>query len=201
MGSCQYCHAITSYGTQNEFAATLNPYGKDYLKAGRNGSALTAIETLDSDGDRYSNIIEIKATRYPGDPNDDPTKVTAPYRIFDKAKLESMPQHIQFMLMNTTKSGDYYATYSGVIMQDLLKDAGITAKPNIIMTRSLITTTEDGVITVLRETLGAAITTRLQSMAASGSFLHCKRTERIWCLDILISATNWPTVLRVRSAL
>jgi hypothetical protein len=38
-----------------------------------------------------------------------------------------MPQHTQFMLMNTTKSGDYYATYSGVVMQDLLNKAGITA--------------------------------------------------------------------------
>jgi hypothetical protein len=29
--------------------------------------------------------------------------------------------------MNTSKSGDYYAEYSGVIMQDLLKKAGVAA--------------------------------------------------------------------------
>jgi hypothetical protein len=38
-----------------------------------------------------------------------------------------MPQNSQFMLMNTTKSGDYYAEYSGVVMQDLLNKSGITA--------------------------------------------------------------------------
>ena len=53
--------------------------------------------------------------------------MVAPYRVFSKAQLQAMPQHPQFMLMNTTKSGDYYAEYSGVIMQDLLKKAGITA--------------------------------------------------------------------------
>lgn len=128
MGSCQYCHAVTSYGkAPGQFAATLNSYGRDYLENGRKESALTAIETLDSDGDGYSNIAEISAVRYPGDKNDDPTKVTAPYRIFDKAQLEAMPQHSQFMLMNTTKSGDYYAEYSGVVMEDLLKAAGVRA--------------------------------------------------------------------------
>jgi len=126
MGSCQYCHAVTSYGTvPAQYAATLNPFGKQYLDNGRNEAALLAIETADSDGDGYSNIAEINATRYPGDAKDDPTKVVAPFRIFTKAQLQAMPQHSQFMLMNTTKSGDYYAEYSGVIMQDLLKKAGI----------------------------------------------------------------------------
>ncbi|HTZ18417.1 MAG TPA: GEGP motif-containing diheme protein [Dissulfurispiraceae bacterium] len=128
MGSCQYCHAITNYGKQaDQFVSTLNSFGSDYLTHGRNEAALKAIESLDSDGDGYSNLAEITAIRYPGDKNDDPTKVAAPFRIFDKAQLEAMPQHSQFMLMNTTKSGDYYAEYSGVVMEDLLKAAGIRA--------------------------------------------------------------------------
>jgi hypothetical protein len=127
MGSCQWCHFKFGYNKSGDIAATLNSYGKDYLAKGRNTAALKAIEQMDSDKDGFSNIAEIQAIRYPGDQTDDPTKVIAPYRIFNKTQLQTMPQHPQFMLMNTTKSGDYYAEYSGVVMQDLLKQAGMTA--------------------------------------------------------------------------
>ncbi|NVN92252.1 MAG: hypothetical protein HXX11_16845 [Desulfuromonadales bacterium] len=126
-GSCQWCHLTYKYDGSGNITATLNSYGKDYLAKGRNAAALTAIEKLDSDGDKYDNITEINAIRYPGDANDDPKKVIAPYRIYTKKQLQAMPQHKQFMLMNTTKSGDYYSEYSGVIMQDLLKRAGISS--------------------------------------------------------------------------
>ncbi len=126
MSSCRYCHAITDYGKQaDRYAETLNPYGRDYLSKGRNEAALAAIATIDSDGDGYSNLEEITSVRYPGDKNDDPSKVAAPFMIFDKAQLEAMPQHSQFMLMNAVKSGDYYAQYSGVLMEGLLTTAGI----------------------------------------------------------------------------
>ena len=127
LGSCQWCHYKYGYDKSGDITATLNPYGKDYLAQGRNVAAFKAIETKDSDGDGFTNIVEINAVRYPGDATDDPTKLVAPYRIFTKAQLQAMPQHSQFMLMNTTKSGDYYSTYSGVVMQDLLNTAGITA--------------------------------------------------------------------------
>jgi hypothetical protein len=127
MGSCQWCHFKFGYNKSGDITATLNPYGKDYLANGRNAAALTAIEPTDSDGDGFSNLAEITATRYPGDKTDDPTKVVAPYRIYTKAQLKAMPQHSQFMMMNTTKSGDYYATYSGVVMQELLRKAGTAA--------------------------------------------------------------------------
>jgi hypothetical protein len=126
MGSCQYCHAVTNYGQSGNYADTLNSYGKAYLDAGRNEAALRSIEGLDSDGDGYTNIAEITAVRYPGDPKDDPSKLAAPSRIFTKEQLLAMPRHKQFMIMNTTKSGDYYAEYSGVMMEDLLKRAGVS---------------------------------------------------------------------------
>jgi len=127
MGSCQWCHFKFGYNKSGDIAATLNAYGKDYLDKGRSAAALKAIEQLDSDEDGYFNLAEINATRYPGDKTDDPNKVVAPYRIYSKAQLKAMPQHSQFMLMNTTKSGDYYAEYAGVVMQDLLNRAGVAA--------------------------------------------------------------------------
>ncbi len=80
---------------------------------------------LDSDGDGFSNKEEIAAVRYPGNPADDPRKVTAPYRIYSKTDLMSLPRHSQFQLMNAHKSPDFYAQYSGVAMPVLLDAAGI----------------------------------------------------------------------------
>jgi hypothetical protein len=122
VGSCQYCHDVTKYGTvPGKYTDTLNAYGLDYKAAGRTAAAIKAIENYDSDKDGYSNKAEILANRYPGDAKDDPTKVPAPSRVFTRGQLEKMPQHTQFMLMNTTKSGDFYAEYSGVTMESLLK--------------------------------------------------------------------------------
>jgi hypothetical protein len=123
LGSCQWCHYKYGYDGSGDITATLNPYGKAYLASGRSEAAFRAIELADSDGDSYSNIVEINAIRYPGDPKDDPSKVVASHRIYTKAQLEAMPQHTQFMLMNTTKSGDYYTEYSGVTMEHLLGTA------------------------------------------------------------------------------
>ena len=122
LGSCQWCHYTTGYGkTPGNFVNTLNSYGQAYLNNGRNVAALTAIENNDSDGDGYSNKVEITALRYPGDPNDDPTKVAAPSKVFTREQLEKMPQHTQFLLMNASKSTDSYVEYTGVPMEDLLK--------------------------------------------------------------------------------
>jgi hypothetical protein len=38
-----------------------------------------------------------------------------------------MPLKTEFLLMNTSKSGDFYAQYSGVALEYLLKDAGISS--------------------------------------------------------------------------
>ncbi|MDQ1336632.1 MAG: hypothetical protein QG552_3582 [Thermodesulfobacteriota bacterium] len=125
LGSCQWCHYKYGYDGSGNIVDTLNTYGMDYLVSGRNQSALAAIADKDSDGDGYGNAVEIAAIRYPGNANDDPSKVPAPSRVYTKAQLEAMSQHTQFMLMNTSRSGDFYAEYTGVPVEDLLKDAGI----------------------------------------------------------------------------
>jgi hypothetical protein len=125
LGSCQWCHYTFGYDGKGDIDATLNRFGKDYRDNGRSVSALRAIEKRDSDGDTFSNIDEIVAVRYPGDPQDDPAKVVAPYRIYTREQLLAMPQHSQFLLLNTAKALDFYAEFSGVTMEYLLDRTGM----------------------------------------------------------------------------
>ena len=60
---CTLCHAVTGGG------GPPNSYGTDY--AGH-GYSFSDIEQLDSDNDGYSNILEIQALTYPGDPTSHP---------------------------------------------------------------------------------------------------------------------------------
>ena len=59
LDTCSTCHTSSSPSADN-----LNSYGKDF----------GAIEGKDSDGDGFSNIDEIKAGTFPGDPNENPNK-------------------------------------------------------------------------------------------------------------------------------
>ena len=124
-GSCQWCHATYGYDGSGNIVDTLNNYGKDYYTNGRTKEAVLAIEGLDSDGDGYTNLAEINAGRFPGDANDDPSKVVAPYKVYSLSDLQALASHTQFIMMNTSRSGDFYAEYTGVPLEDLLKDAGI----------------------------------------------------------------------------
>lgn len=132
VGSCQWCHYSFGYDSSGNILDTLNGYGMAYLAHGRSKAAVRAIDGLDSDGDGYTNAEEIAAVRYPGDAKDDPTKVSAAYKVLSLEKLDAMPQHSQFLLMNAHKSTDSYAEYSGVPLEELLKGmvlpsaAGIT---------------------------------------------------------------------------
>ena len=56
--SCLICHTTASASP-----STRNPYGSAY---GNNGHSFAAIENLDSDGDGFTNIVEINANTYPG---------------------------------------------------------------------------------------------------------------------------------------
>ena len=64
LDSCLTCHTQQAGGKEN-----LNPYGTD-LSAAQGDFA--AIEPKDSDGDGVTNIDEIKAEAFPGDPADKP---------------------------------------------------------------------------------------------------------------------------------
>jgi len=128
LGSCQWCHYKTDYGANSSEAnllATLNSYGLAYKdkwqNLGRTAEALRAIKDLDSDGDGYANLIEISAGTYPGDATDDPSKVPAPSRVFSIKELEKMAQHTQFMLMNASKSDDFYTEYDGIDLENLIR--------------------------------------------------------------------------------
>jgi len=131
LGSCQWCHYKYGYDASGNIDDTLNAYGLAYKQAGRSTAGVIAIETQDSDGDGYTNKVEIAANRYPGDAADDPTKVPAPYKVYTRAQLEKMPQHTQFMLMNTHKSADFYAEYTGVSLERLLKKMMLPAATGI----------------------------------------------------------------------
>jgi hypothetical protein len=124
LGSCQWCHYITNYGSAaspENLIQTLNPYGLAYQSAGRSTAALGLISGNDSDGDGFANLVEINALTYPGDANDDPNKVLAPSLVISLSELEEMPSHKQFLLMNASKSDDNYTQYSGVALENLVK--------------------------------------------------------------------------------
>lgn len=132
MGSCQWCHNTYGYDGSGNIIDTLNNYGKAYLINGRNAAAVSAIAGQDSDGDGYVNSVEVAATRYPGDASDDPSKVPAPSRIYTMGQIQDLGGHTQFMLMNTSRSGDYYAQYTGLTMEKMLEDAGVLSTANMV---------------------------------------------------------------------
>jgi hypothetical protein len=127
LGSCQWCHYKYGYDASGNMDDTLNPYGMAYKVNGRSSIALRKIEGQDSDADGYSNKIELDALRFPGDGNDDPSKVPAPFRVFSRKLIESLPRHTQLLLMNAHKSTDFYANYTGVSMEEILQAAGALA--------------------------------------------------------------------------
>ena len=133
MGSCQWCHYKYGYDASGNILETINPYGKSFHDNGRNVNAIKQIEEIDSDQDGFTNIEEIKAIRYPGDSEDDPDKIVAPFRVYTKSELQQMNQHTQFMLMNTSRSGDSYVEYTGVPLEDLLENAEILPSATAIV--------------------------------------------------------------------
>ena len=70
LDGCTTCHASSSPSREN-----LNPYGRDFGAANHD---FGAIEGKDSDGDGFSNIDEINAGTFPGDPNENPDKKPEP---------------------------------------------------------------------------------------------------------------------------
>lgn len=137
LGSCQWCHHITEYGASSENGPlTLNAFGTDYNSTeesygttkrtiGRLREITSENPSLDSDLDSYPNETEIQANTFPGDSFDNPLNVLAPFRIYTRAQLEALGSHTQKLLMNTSRSGDFYAQYTGTPVSTILEDAGI----------------------------------------------------------------------------
>jgi hypothetical protein len=129
---CGYCHLLRypnpryKTGVPKEYAGTLNTYGLAYRNAGRTVEALEAIAKLDSDGDGFTNEVEIAALRYPGDAASRPGQPLAPFVSLSRNDLGKLPAVRQFMLMNTTKEAtDDYVTYTGVKVADVLAAARV----------------------------------------------------------------------------
>lgn len=125
MGSCQWCHYSYGYDGAGEIDDTMNQYGVDYKAADRNAAAVTSINTLDSDGDGYTNGEEIGACTFPGNTDDHPGLTPAPSKVYTRSQLQALDQHTQFMLMNASRSDDKYTEYTGVTLKDMLDSAGI----------------------------------------------------------------------------
>ena len=69
LDNCRTCHGATN-DEEN-----INPYG---IAWAANNYDFAAIEGFDSDGDGYTNIDEIRALAFPGDPGDVPTPLEPP---------------------------------------------------------------------------------------------------------------------------
>ena len=130
--ACDYCHLIqhpdeTFIEPQpTGYLDTLNPYGADYVQAGRSKQALKDIAGDDSDSDSFSNQDEIADLKYPGDPNSKPGQQVAPLETMTMADLKALPAHEEFLLSNSSKQQyDDYASYKGVKIKDLLEAAGV----------------------------------------------------------------------------
>ncbi len=67
--TCDLCHTAS--------VPNLNPFGAAYKANGRNNAAFGSIENLDSDGDGFTNIQEINALTFPGNPASFPAVPTA----------------------------------------------------------------------------------------------------------------------------
>ena len=123
-GSCDYCH-ITYGLTEPHGTVPLNGYASAYLGAGRGPDALKTIEGSNSDGDSFSNIQEITALTFPGDPKDYPGLTPAPAVVLNQERILKLPDHSEFLFLNASKSADWYARYRGAKIRDLLKSVGI----------------------------------------------------------------------------
>jgi predicted RNA-binding protein with TRAM domain len=93
LGSCITCHNQAN-GKGGE-----NNYGTDYKNSGRD---FIAIEPLDSDGDGFSNIEEINAGFFPGDPSSKPTSASPP--VADAGPDQTVDESVTVTLNGSNSS-------------------------------------------------------------------------------------------------
>lgn len=126
--ACDHCHAVYN---DRGYRATLNVYGEDYLERGRSVQAVRQISRVDSDSDGFSNRNEITELCFPGDKASNPSQPFMPSTTLVYEELSSLPTHTQFMLMNAHRHHDYYVTYAGWNINDLLARAKVSSYSGI----------------------------------------------------------------------
>ena len=78
LDTCKTCHttgrSTNTYGThlKSEFSRMMTPRGGNLTGLDAFRAGIRDVEELDSDNDGYSNIAEIRARTFPGDPGDHP---------------------------------------------------------------------------------------------------------------------------------
>ena len=126
---CDYCHAVYVRDHRDP-VETLNTFGAAYLAAGRNAAAVKAVASKDSDGDGFSNEVELSRGTNPGDPVSNPKAPVAPSRSYTVAALRALSPTVErTIFLNTTKSrsGDSYSAYRGNDAWAMLQGMGIAA--------------------------------------------------------------------------
>lgn len=84
LDSCSLCHTAS--------IPSLNPFGSAYKAGGRSTTAFGPIEALDSDGDGFTNIQEIMALTFPGNPGDFPVANTPTATAFQPGPTATATQ-------------------------------------------------------------------------------------------------------------
>ena len=119
---CILCHASNTNPDIPSLETPQNPYG---VALENNGVDFAAAEPVDSDGDGFTNIVEILARTFPGNPNSKPatTGTTLPIVDFDGDSKTDQAFYrpetgVWFVL--PSGSGSYYGEYFGAAASDIL---------------------------------------------------------------------------------
>ncbi len=123
LNSCGVCHINPGGGGPR------NPYGSAFQN---NGHSFSAIESIDSDGDGFTNIEEILALTWPGDPSDHPAPSDTTPPIITSFVIPSISSTLTVSITTLTATDangvtGYFVTESSTA--PVAGDAGWTASP------------------------------------------------------------------------
>lgn len=115
--SCTVCHTTTSG------AAPRNAYGQAFGSAGH---SFQAIENQDSDGDGFSNLAEIQARTFPGDPNSKPTPQDTPAPTVTSFSIPSSSSSLTVPITSFTATDNVGVTGYAVTESSTAPSSGWT---------------------------------------------------------------------------